>query len=108
MPEASSASTSGPGGSVRVSMTWGFAAPQRLDVAHQLQRVAHAGPDARPAAPGGGEPFHFARGEVENVDDRARHVEQLAQRLDHRRGDGVGSLLGRDRAVDLAQDAAGA
>ena len=82
-----------------------LAAPQRLDVAHQPHRVAHAGSDVRAAAAGRRQPLDLARGEVEDVDDGARHVEQLAQRLNHRRGDGLGRLLGRDGAVDLVQDA---
>ena len=83
----------------------GFASPQRIDVAHQLERIAHARSGADPAATGSGEPLHFARLEVEDVDDRPRHSEELAQRLDHGRRDGVRRLLGRDRTVDSAQDA---
>ena len=54
--------------------------------------------------PCGRQPLHFARLEVEDVDDRPRHAEQLAQRLYHCGGDGVGRLLGRDGAIDAAQD----
>src|SRR2546430_13705294 len=36
----------------------------------------------------GGEPLHLARFQVEQVDDRARHPEQVAQRPQRRLGDG--------------------
>src|SRR2546426_6904468 len=43
----------------------------------------------------GGEPLHLARFQVEQVDDRARHPEQVAQRPQRRLGDGGGRFLPR-------------
>ena len=81
-----------------------FAAFQAFEVAHQRQRVAHTGTDVRPAPARRGEPFRLPGLQVEQVDDRARRAEQLAQRLDDGGRDCLGRGPGDDRAVDLVHD----
>src|SRR5260221_235102 len=51
------------------------------------------------------QPFHLARLLVEEIDDDARHAEEVAQREHHRLRDRHRRLLGDERAVDLVQDA---
>ncbi len=82
-----------------------LALAQRLHIAHQRDRVAHARPDMRAVPAGCGDPFDGAGGEVEAVDDRARYVEQLAQRLDDGGRNRVGGSLGDHGLIDGRQDA---
>ena len=81
-----------------------LAPPQPFQVAHQRDGVAHARADVHALAANGGEPLHLARFQVEQVDDRARHPEQVAQRPQRRLGDGGGRFLPDHPPVDLVQD----
>src|SRR5581483_4735758 len=75
-----------------------------FEVAHQHDRVAHPGADVAALAAHRREPFHLPRLQVEEVDDRARHAEQLAQRPQRRLGDRGRRAGVQHAAVHLVQE----
>src|SRR5207244_13655209 len=103
-PEASRASDSGLGGSDLHVDHLGLAPPQGRQVTGELQRIANARALVEATASDGGEPFHRARLQIEQVDGGARDAEQIATSREGGRGDRHRRFRGDQSEIDLVQE----
>src|SRR3989449_2837999 len=102
--EASRASDPGLGGSDLHVDHLGLAPPQGRQVTGELQRIANARALVEATASDGGEPFHRARLQIEQVDDGARDAEQISKSREGCLGDRHRRFPGDESEIDLVQE----
>jgi len=102
--EASRASDSGLGGSDLHVDHLGLAPPQGRQVTGELQRIANARAVVEATASDGGEPFHRARLQIEQVDDGARDTEQISKSREGGLGDRHRRFPSDEGEIDLVQE----